>query len=206
MLEMQVESQCALHALNNLLQGELSSAFSLADLREGAALARLADIQAGLVPAHGLIGASRQGGANFDNHETADGNFSYQAVGRALGFRRCDWRGVAERYAVQGSIDAAGTTEAAFRPVILPSGPQPILGIFVHHGNHYTAMHRRDGVIYHLDSLPHTSRNGTMFHVVNNELCVAYATFYTRGRQVAGREVGGLFSIYYDGWDLFANP
>ena len=143
---------------------------------------------------------------NYDSHEAQDGNFSYQAVGRALGFRRCDWRGVSLRYAPDGAVDAAATTLAAFEPVMLPNGPQPILGVFVHHGGHYTAMHRRDGVIYHLDSLPHNSGHGAFVYIVSNDLFVSYATFYARGRQVSGREVGGLYSIYYDGRNLFSNP
>ena len=88
--------------------------------------------------------------------------------------------------------------------MVLPAGPQPILGIFVHHGNHYTAMIRRDNILYHIDSLPAASGAGRYVYIVSPELFVAYATFYARGLRIAQREVGGLYSVYYDGRDLLA--
>ena len=47
LLDEQVGAMCAVHALNNILQGELA-AFSPADLRTGAEHARLADVQGGM--------------------------------------------------------------------------------------------------------------------------------------------------------------
>ena len=116
----------------------------------------------------------------------------------------CDWHGVSLQYSAAGAVNPVATTDAAFRPVALPEGPQPILGIFVHHGGHYTAMVRRNGVIYHIESLRGPSGGGRFVYVVDPHLFVDYATFYSRGRQVAGHEVGGLFSIFWDGRDLLA--
>ena len=205
MVELQVDAQCAIHALNNALQGEIAP-FGLADLREGARLARLADIQAGLVVPAGLQQGPQYGAPGVDTHADDSGNFSYQAVGRALGFRRCDWRGVSLQHDAAGEVDPIETVEAAFRPVALPSGPQSILGIFVHHGSHYTAMVRRNNIIYHIESLGGPSGGGRFVYVVDPPLLINYGTFYSRGRQVAGREVGGLYSIYWDGRDLLAGP
>ena len=200
LLDEQVGALCAVHALNNILQGELA-AFSAADLRAGAELARLADVQGHMAG----DGAVPPGAPGADMHEDAGGNFSYHAVGRALSRRQFNWRGVAVQRRGNGSVDPVATVDAAFAPVVTGTGEAPILGIFVHHGDHYTAMIRREGTVFHLDSLPHSSGEGRWVFEVPSPLFVEYAQHYTRG-QVApgGREVGGLYSVFYAGYDYLA--
>ena len=65
-----------------------------------------------------------------------------------------------------GAADPVATVNAAFAPVATTSGEEPILGVFVHHGDHYTAMIRREGTVYHLDSLPLSSDEGRWVFVV----------------------------------------
>ena len=201
---------CAVHALNNILQGELAG-FSPADLRAGAELARLADVQGGMAGPESLagrqaLGAQRPEGApGVEDHDDAGGNFSYHAVGRALGRRRFHWRGVTVRRDRSGRVDPGATVEAAFAPEPMGVSAVPVLGVFVHHGDHYTAMVRREGTTYHLDSLPHSSGEGRYVFVVSPALFVNYAQFYTRGRVApGGREVGGLYSVFYLGYDYLA--
>ena len=106
-LERQARSLCAVHALNNLIQKEIPD-FSEADLREGARLARAADWEAQL---------PFQAGGEQERHEDDYGNFTYQAVGSALGHRRCDWKAVVPRYDQQGTLDPEATIAIAFLDV-----------------------------------------------------------------------------------------
>ncbi len=104
-----------------------------------------------------------------------------------------------------GAADPVATVNAAFAPVAMMSGEEPILGVFVHHGDHYTAMIRRGGTVYNLDSLPLSSGEGRWVYVVPPPLFVEYAQYYTLGRSApGGREVGGLYSVYYAGYDYLA--
>jgi hypothetical protein len=197
--EAQIAAHCAVHALNHILQSELPP-FSLADLREGAHLARGADIQMEGAPAHLLHpGVLLQREA----HEDASGNFTYQAVGRALGRRQFDWRGISPRHDARGDVDPHATVEAAFAPAMTEQGLQPILGIFVHLGDHYTAMVRRAGTIYHMDSLTGVTGGGTYVFTITPELFVDYVRHYATGRRTpGGREIGGLYSVFYVGADM----
>ena len=100
--EAQQSNLCAVHALNHVLQGEFPR-FSEADLRAGADLARHADWEAGeMMPVE---------------HEDATGFFSSEAVGRALGRRRFDWRGLNVVTSPTGVVDAVSTVRGAFAPV-----------------------------------------------------------------------------------------
>ena len=140
-----------MHALNHLLQTEFPW-FSSADLREGAELAQMADVLAGVAP--------------LPTHSTVQGDFSCEAVGRALARRRFDWRGVRLRYDALGAVDAPATIDGAFGLIETAAGQVPILGVFVHQGAHYTAMIRRQQDIFHVDSLLHVSGPGSfVFHV-----------------------------------------
>ena len=66
-------------------------------------------------------------------------------------------------------------------------------------------MIRREGVVYHLDSLPQGSGEGRYVYTVTPALFVEYVTYYQRGHLApAGREVGGMFSVYYVGQDYIA--
>ena len=103
LFENQQASFCAVHALSHILQGELPP-FTVADLREGAERARLADVEAGFLH-------------EVDAHEDAGGNFSYQAVGYALSHRRFDWRGVTVCRSRSGVVDATATVDASFAPM-----------------------------------------------------------------------------------------
>ena len=210
LLDEQEGAMCAVHALNNILQGDLAS-FSPADLRAGAELARLADVQGHMAGPEALAAPlegmprGRGGAPRVDRHEDAGGNFSYHAVGRALGRRWFHWRGVAVLRDDHGQVNAEATVAAAFAPVVAPTGEEPILGVFVHHGDHYTAMIRREGRIFHLDSLPHSSGEGRFVFEVDAPLFAEYAGYYTRGRLASGgREVGGLYSVFYLGYDYLA--
>ena len=91
-LERQSRALCAVHALNNLAQREVPD-FSQADLREEARLARMADIEAQV---HVPLGGPQE------RHEGGAGNFTYQAVGYALRYRRCDWRSILPRTIPRG--------------------------------------------------------------------------------------------------------
>lgn len=94
------------------------------------------------------------------------GNFSYQAVVQALGHRRFDWCGVLLQRTISGAVDTGATVEAAFRPVTVAGNAQPILGIFVNQGHHFTAMIRREGTIYHIDSLLGMSGEGRYMRII----------------------------------------
>ena len=104
-----------------------------------------------------------------------------------------------------GTIDARGTADAAFAPVATMYGELPILGVFVHQGDHYTAIIRQEGIIYHIDSLPTGSGNGRYVYTVSPALFVEYAMYYRHGHLApGGREVGGMYSVYYVGHDYLA--
>ena len=184
LLDEQVGAMCAVHALNNILQGELA-AFSPADLREGAELARLADVQGNMAGPEALaepsVGPARRPGVehDVDRHEDTGGNFSYHAVGRALGRRRFHWRGVTVRRDHHGHVDPGATVTAAFAPVALSGEEVPILGIFVHHRDHNMAMIYHGGTVFHLDSLPHSSGEGRFVFEVDAALFVIYTKYYT---------------------------
>ena len=131
-----------MHAINHILQTECPW-FSSADLREGAELASMADTIAGV--------------ASPPSHSTEQGDFSCEAVGRALARRRFDWRGVHLHYDGLGTVDVPATVEGAFGHIDSPAGRVPILGVFIHQGAHYTAIIRRNDVLFHVDSLLHVS-------------------------------------------------
>jgi hypothetical protein len=77
--------------------------------------------------------------------------------------------------------------------------------VFVHHGGHFTAMLRRNGEIYHVDSLPLTSGEGRYVYAVTPARFVEFATLYRQGVRAHGQGVaGGLFSIYYVGSEVLA--
>ena len=112
----------------------------------------MADVLAGVAP--------------LPTHSTVQGDFSCEAVGRALARRRFDWRGVRLRYDALGAVDAPATIDGAFGLIETAAGQVPILGVFVHQGAHYTAMIRRQQDIFHVDSLLHVSGPGSfVFHV-----------------------------------------
>ena len=109
-----------------------------------------------------------------EQHEDANGNFTYQAVGRALGNRRFDWRGVAVQYNESGEADGERTVQHAFGDVHIGQGRKPILGIFVHTGSHNTAMIRREGRIYHLDSIQ-AGRDYRVVEILDDDLFLQHA-------------------------------
>ena len=95
---------------------------------------------------------------------------------------------------------------AAFAPVVTPDGGVPVLGVFVHLGAHYTAMIHRNGTTYHIDSLPHTSGEGQFVFIVDADLFAQYAQRHTPGQAgPRGVAVGGLYSVYYLGYDYIAD-
>ena len=185
------DSFCAIHALNHILQGEFPW-FSEADLREGATLARLADTIAGVVAPI--------------PHDTPTGNFSSEAIGRALGRRYFDWRGV-QLYSSGSVVNDELTVVEAFGSITLSSGPVPILGVFVHQGAHYTAMIRRGERIFHIDSLASVSHSGQYVHEVSPALFTEYVQhFRSAGPAPRSRHVGGLFSVFYTGPPVQSGP
>ena len=63
-------------------------------------------------------------------------------------------------------------------------------------------MIRRGDTVYHLDSLPLSSGEGRWVFVVPPPLFVEYAQYYMLGWSApGGREVGGLYRVYYAGYD-----
>ena len=199
MWEGQQAAQCAVHALNNILQGAYPP-FTEEHLREGARLARAADVQQCMLPAHAVHPREFLG---LGRHEDAAGNYSYLAVGRALGRRQFDWRLVRPQFGPAGLVDAVATVAAAFAPEPLIMGPKPMLGVFVHLGHHYTAMIRRNDTIYHIDSLRGVSSNGAYVFTISPALFATYAQHFVLGsRAASGHEIGGLFSVYYAAEDL----
>ena len=101
-----------------------------------------------------------------------------------------------------GDADETRTVYEAFADAEVENQPKPILGIFVHHGDHYTAMIKRGETIYHIDSLQRPSGEGRYVYEVDPRFFVEYAQRYTRGRRSRrGREIGGMYSVYYDGRD-----
>ena len=180
---------CAVHALNNLFQGGLGG-FSVADLREGAELAQMADIEADAAQAEG----------NVVPHQTPSGNFSIMAVGRALSARFCDWRPVELRLSAAGVPDPEATVLAAFGPVDTDVGPRVVCGIFVHQGAHYTAIIQRGGALYHIDSLPGVSGHGHFAHTLTAEQFVAHVAHYrTSPVGPEGVRAGGLWRVFNRG-------
>jgi hypothetical protein len=176
---------CAVHALNHILQGEFPW-FSMADLQEGAQLATLADHEADLTMPFA--------------HSDVTGYFSSEAVGRAIGRRYFEWRGVRVHSTPQNNPDPHATVEAAFRPAILRTGAAAVLGIFVHQGAHYTAIIRRHGQLYHIDSMPGASDHGRSIFQIDPILFLSFVQYFRQGRQAPeSRQIGGLFSIYYTG-------
>ena len=105
-------------------------------------------------------------------HSSPIGDFSSEAVGRALARRRFDWRGVRLRFDALGVIDTSATVNGAFGRVETAAGLVPILGVFVHQGSHYTAMVRREEHIYHVDRLLRVSGSGAFVFQVSDALFV----------------------------------
>ena len=109
-----------------------------------------------------------------------------------------------------GGAAAAATAAAAFAPVPREVGAGPafqVLGLFIHQETHYTAMVRRGGIIYHIDSRLVQSNNGRRVYVVSPELLVAYVTRFAAGRgRGSGSGVGGVFRVFYLGYDPLARP
>lgn len=145
MFDAQIASYCAIYVLNHIMQAEFPW-FSVADIREGAELVRTDDA------IHGTMAPIP--------HDTAGGDFSSEAIGRALGRRYFDWCGVQLVYGQGDNIDEYQTVETAFGMVPHPNGGRQILGIFVHQGAYYTGMIRRNGQISHIDSLAGVSGDG----------------------------------------------
>ena len=132
LFEHQTAALCAVHALNNILQGEVPP-FSEADLREGARLAQLADVAAEIADPASLAPEGRSRPSTDPSglrvaHELPGGNFSSEAVGRALGRRRFDWRAVTLVHTPSGSWDPEGTVAEAFGPVVSSFQQYPVLG------------------------------------------------------------------------------
>ena len=191
----QEDNLCAVHALNHILQAEFPW-FSKADLLEGAELAHMADIIAAVAP--------------LPVHNTPYGDFSSEAVGRALARRRFDWRGARLRFDALGAIDASAIVNGAFGRVETAAGLVPILGVFVHQGSHYTAMVRRNEHIYHVDSLLHVSGSGAFVFQVSDALFVQYVERFVGStlQQDGGPRYNrpGMFSVFYTGIDPDAAP
>ncbi len=191
--EAQQDALCAVHALSHILQ-EAYPAFSAADLQEGVHLAEMAD-------------AEMQAPGPAFPHALPGGWFSSEAVGFALGRRRFDWRGVELVLDAAGQPNPQATMAAAFDPVNHHAGPLPTLGIFIHHGHHYTAMISQEERTYHIDSLPISSGERRYVYEVSLELFCAYVQrFATTGHQQGGRRLGGVFRVFYTGQDLLAGP
>ena len=166
------------------MQGEFPW-FSVEDLREGARLATMADHEALVPPAE---------------HSLPNGYFSSEAVGRGLGRRYFDMHGVRIIYHLDGRPDPVATLQAAFGSIPLATGPAVVLGIFVHQGAHYTAMIRRAGVVYHIDSLPVISGKGQYVFEISAELFFQYVQHFSPDRPNPGHaRIGGLFSVFYTG-------
>ncbi len=159
LFDAQEANLCAVHAINHILQTEFPW-FSSADLREGAELASMADTIAGV--------------ASPPSHSTEQGDFSCEAVGRALARRRFDWRGVRLHYDGLGAVDIPATVEGAFGHIDSPAGRVPILGVFVHQGAHYTTIIRRNDVLFHVDSLIYVSGSGEFVFHADTDLFVQY--------------------------------
>ena len=104
-----------------------------------------------------------------------------------------------------GGAAAAATAAAAFAPVPREVGAGPafqVLGLFICHETHCTAMVQRGGIIYHIDSRLVQSNNGRRVYVVSPELLVAYVTRFAAGRgRGSGSGVGGVFRVFYLGYD-----
>ena len=130
-------------------------------------------------------------------HSLTNGYFSSEAVGRGLGRRYFDMRGVRVRSAFNGNADPAATLRAALESIAVPTGPAVVLGIFVHQGGHYSEMIRRHSTIYHIDSLRGVSRNGAHVFIVTLELFAAYVMRFAMGRRTTeGQVIGGIQSIF----------
>ena len=100
-------------------------------------------------------------------------------------------------------MDPTATVQAAFAPQWLIGGDSPILGVFLHQGDHYTAMIQRDGTIYHIDSLPGPSGEGRYVYEVTSAEFAHLVGHYRAGQRVrGGSEVGGPYSVYYVGQDV----
>ena len=133
-------------------------------------------------------------------HELPTGYFSSEAVGRALGRRYFDMRGVQPLSADQGPGDPVATVANAFAPIQLATGPAVVLGIFIHQGSHYTALIRREGRLYYIDSLPVASGNGEFVYEFSPSLFMQYLDhFQHQAASLAAGRVGGLFRIFYTG-------
>ncbi len=63
----------------------------------------------------------------------------------------------------------------AFAPVLATMGEEPILGAFVHHGDHYTSMIQCEGKIVQLDSVPHLFGERWFVFEVDAPLFAEYA-------------------------------
>ena len=165
----------------------------------------MADVAAGIADPGSLAHDARSGPPPDPSglriaHELPGGYFSSEAVGRALGRRRFDWRAVTLAPTPSGSWDPEGTVRDAFGPVVRSFQQYPVLGIFVHHGTHYTAMIRRAGVVYHIDSLPVISGDGQYVFEISAELFLQYVQQFSPDRTYPGHaRIGGLFSVFYTG-------
>ena len=133
-------------------------------------------------------------------HQTQSGNFSVMAVGRALSARFCDWRPVELVHGDAGRPDPAATAAAAFGPVDTEIGPREVCGIFVHQGQHYTAMIQRYGTIYHIDSLPSVSGHGQYVHTLTAAQFLEHVEHYrTSPVGPEGVRAGGLWRVFNRG-------
>ncbi len=80
-----------------------------------------------------------------------------------------------------GRVNTEATGAVAFAPVLDPMGEEPILGVFVHHGDYNMAMIHCEGRIFNLDSLPHSSGEGRFVFEADAPLFAEHAGYYTRG-------------------------
>ncbi len=77
------------------------------------------------------------------------------------------------------------------------------LGIFIYQDVHYTAMIRREGITYHIDSRPVESGDGPFVYEIPVPLFAEYARHFVHGRVApGGRRVGGMFRVHYVGFEL----
>lgn len=64
-------------------------------------------------------------------------------------------------------------------------------------------MIRREGILYHIDSLAQASNFRRNVHTLTPEEFCEYVQHFAAGHLIVGeRQVGGLYQIYYVGRDL----